>query len=498
MANAHGVGVALLMFVATSAHAVWNTSAGLQVTETLSDNIALVAPGNERHDLVTDVSPNVHLNTAGGRLGLNLDASWHGLKYANGTSGDHSDTQLNSTATLEAIDKWLYVDGVASITQQNVSPFGAQSTDLATINSNRTTVRNYSLTPRVQGVIGTELVYNLSALNSQTSSDALSSSRTRQYNGGLKWGTPSRLFNFGASFSEAFTAYTNQADTTTRSARGTVYLNADEHLTFSAFAGRERNNYSLTGQSAVMSGAAMHWTVSERTSLDVSRESHSYGPTDLVSFSHRMSRSALQVSYSRSASVTSTGGNLNTFSPYYQLFYQILCPPGSTTPAAQCASGVLAYLQQYNLPALSLLPFVSNTTYIQRTLQGSWVLSGARNTVSLTASRSDNRNDSATVSSADILASSSLILQRMFMLNWSLKATPYSNLTASLSRSRSSSPGVAPNDTILTSSMLVWSTRFTPKLMGSMSLRHVVNTVPVGTTAPYRENAAIATLGYTY
>ncbi len=488
-----GAGGALLLALSAQG-ANWNTSAGLQVSETWSDNIALAAAGSERHEMVTDVSPSVHLSSTGGRLGLNLDASCHGLQYANGTSAKHSDTTLNSTGKLEVIDKWLFVDGIASISQQNTSPFAGQNTSLANIDSNRSTVRNFSLTPNIQGMLGADLSYSLRYLNSQTSTDSTlaSNSRGRTFSGGLKWGNSSRLFNFGADFSSASTAYANQADTTTRSVRATAYLNADAHLNFSAFVSRESNNYSLTGQSGVAKGINMHWTVSERTSLDLAREYHVYGPTAQVSFSHRMPRSAFQLSYSRSSNTTSTQGITTGFSPTYNTFLQQCLP---FLPVEQCSP--LA-VQLLGTSAFAQLPFISNTSYIQRSLQGSLVLTGVRNTVSLTASRSDSRNDSAIAAASDILASSSLILQRSFSLNWAFKLTPFSNLTSSVSRSRNSSPGVAASDTTYTALNLLWSTQLTQKLLGSLSLRHTLNAVTAGTVLPYREHAAIATLGYTY
>ena len=497
------------MLSASSVQAAdWNNSAKLQVSETLSNNIALASPGLERHDLVTDLNPSVHLENKGGRLGLNLDASWHGLQYANRTTGDHSDTLLNSRGTLEVIDKWFYVDGLASITEQNVSPFGAQSTDLANINSNRTRVRNSSLTPYFKGMIGPEVSYNLNYQNSQTSTDAVASSHGRVYSGGLRWGNSSRLLNFGTDFSNQFTSYSNQTDTTTRSARATAYLNADAHLNFSAFMGRERNNYSISGQSGSWKGVGMHWTVSERTSLDLAREYHVYGPTAQVSFSHRMPRSALQLSYSRVA--TTSSQQLLTVGPTPEFANQMtLCMAQLNNDSALCSAVVSQLFQLKGQPVFALLPFVSNTVNIQRTLQGSLLLTGVRNTVTLTASRSDNRSDQANTLSNDVLSTPTRI--RNVSLNWALKLTPFSSLTASLSRARStssSSLGLVANDTMYTTTSLLWSSQLTPKLLGTLNLRHVANTLAAGSTATvtatgtgtgqYSENAAVATLGYTY
>lgn len=494
-----GAYLALLVLVTTSAwSAGWTTGAGLQVSETWSDNIALAAAGSERHDLVTDVSPSVHLNSSGGRLGLSFDAALHGLQYANGTSGNRSNTTLNSTGKLEVLDKWLFVDGAASISQQSTSPFAGQNTSLANIDNNRSTVRNYSLAPYVQGMFGPEVAYNLRYQNSQNNTDSTTAGNTRiaTATGGLKWGNSSRLLNFGADFSNASTSYTNQLSTTTRSIRATTYLNVDAHLNFSAFVGRESNNYSLTGQAGVSKGMNMQWAVSERTSLDLGRESHVYGPTFHLAFSHRMPRSAFQLSYSQTANITSTQGVLNAPSALYMSFLS-LCTANSATPL-ECPTVVAKFLHDNNLASFTLLPFISNSTYIQRSLQGSLVLTGVRNTVSVTASRSDSRNDSATVLSSDILGSSNLILQRNLALNWALKLTPFSTLTTGLSRSHNSSSGVAASDTTYTSLNLLWSTQLTQKLRGSLNLRHNMNSVSAGATVPYRENAAVATIGYTY
>ncbi|MDO9188337.1 MAG: TIGR03016 family PEP-CTERM system-associated outer membrane protein, partial [Sulfurimicrobium sp.] len=119
---------AMLLLSLNSIAADWKITPSLDLKETYSDNIRLASPGNEKSDFVTQINPGISLTGTGPRLKVNARYGMQNLIYAEESSRNTLRHQLNAGANAELLDDLLYLDGKASISQQNISTFGQQST----------------------------------------------------------------------------------------------------------------------------------------------------------------------------------------------------------------------------------------------------------------------------------------------------------------------------------------------------------------------------------
>jgi uncharacterized protein (PEP-CTERM system associated) len=509
-----GVLLGLCLSAQQASAAKWTVTPALQLEETWSDNIALAAPGLERSDLVTQLSPGLHVSGQGGRLKADVGAAWQIMTYANGTSGNRVVPSLNGSGTLELVENWLFVDGLASISQQAVSPFGAQLTQTANTNANNSSVSSYSLTPRIKGAIGLDLTYDLSYRLSQTSTTSSQSAtqgataqgtngQTAGWTGGLRWGNASRLFNLAANFSTTNTRYSGgQASNDSSIGRIYGYFNPDAHLSFSANVGRETNNASTTsatGGSSSTRGMGFNWQPSPRTTFSGEHDIRYFGPNDTLSLSHRFRRAALNVSYSRDRTDSQNLLLQNTTSTYYQIMSASLT--ASVPDPVQRDLLVRQLLQSQGLApdAAPVLGFLSDSMLIHRALNISFSVIGVRNTLTFTATRSNSRTDTVP-SSTDVLATYTEVAQSSLGLNWAFRLSPHSTLTANLMQTKSEGTGTTGLgiSSLQSTANLLWTLQVGPHVSSSFGLRRVNATGSATGTGNYRENAATATFGYKF
>ncbi len=478
----------------------------MHMQEIWSDNIGLAAPGLERGELVTKLSPGLHLGGQSGRLRANLDALWDVMTYARGTSGNRTSATLGANGGLELVNRWFYVDGTASISQQAVSPFGPQLAQAANTNGNNSRVTSYSLSPRINGVLGSDLTYDLRYQVSQTSTAAGlgavaqgTNGQVSGWSGGLRWRNTSRLFNLATDFSTASNSYSsNQASTQSRIGRIYAYFNPDAHLSFSINVGRETGSGILNGSSST-SGIGFRWQPDPRTTLSGQHNIRYFGADDSFSLSHRFRRAALGVNYSRSRTTSQSLLLQNSTSTYYQILSASLT--ASVPDPVQRDLLVRQMLQAQGISpfAAPALGFLSDSTMIQRALNISFAVIGVRNTVTFTASRSNSSTDTVPLAT-DVLATYSGLTQSALGLNWSLRVSPYSTLTASLSQAISNGAGTTGQgaSSRQTAANISWNSQMSRHTAGSLALRRVNASGTVVGTGNYRENAATATFGYTY
>ena len=136
----------LLLLIAQRASALdWLVAPSLRLRESYSDNALLAPPGQEKSDFITEIAPAIALIATGPRLQLHLDASWR--KFLSRQRADSDTVQLQGAANAELLKDWLHLDARASVSQQNISPFGAPVIDTLPDGQNRSTVRATVLSP---------------------------------------------------------------------------------------------------------------------------------------------------------------------------------------------------------------------------------------------------------------------------------------------------------------------------------------------------------------
>jgi len=144
----------------------------IAVESTLTDNVNLSA--NRTPDWVNQLTPSVNFSDIGAHTHLSGTVSLPILLYVRTSENNAVFPEANITGTYEAIDKFLFVDANASVSQQYSTPFGARPSDLSNATQNRYTAQSYSVSPYIRGVMPGNLSYELRDNNNWSDANASS------------------------------------------------------------------------------------------------------------------------------------------------------------------------------------------------------------------------------------------------------------------------------------------------------------------------------------
>lgn len=469
----------------------WTFTPRLQVGGTYSDNVALAASGQERGDTILELSPGIQIRGDGARVKLSLDYTWQNLTYLKDSNNNTSHNMLNASASIEAIEKWFYVDATAGVAQQNISAFGSQPVDNTNVSGNRTNVSSYSFSPYIKGRLGSFASYELrhNTFGADSGVDQLSRSQTNEWLGMLRGGTPLSVLNWGLDYNRRSTDYTNSNSADSELYRGSLYLNVDPALKLSANAGYEKNNVLFGKQSGATHGFGFQWTPEEWTSLVGERDQRLFGTGYSLFFKHRMPMSALDVALTRDLTSTPTVLFTGLGTTLAQLVANALPAPPAGTPDNRLAVATNLLGASANL--VPTIGFLTNQIVLQKRLQASYALIGASNMLTFTAFRSDTQAAAAGFSTATDIANLGQIAQTGRSVSWSHSLSALTSLSASYAHTRSTADGAGGQ----TATQNIWtlnlSTQLSPKSNGAFGLRH---TNFAGSPTDYRENAIYAAL----
>lgn len=474
----------------------WSIKPRIGLTETLTDNAAINrAQGNREGDLITQLSPGIRIEGQSARLKAYLDYTLNAQMYA---KSDHSRTQnsLNSFATLEAVDNWVFVDANARIAQQSISAFGAQSPGTGTVNANSTETRTFGLTPSMRGQLGGVVDYSLRYNQSTTRSDAnrVANIDVSEWAGQLKGSTPFRNLQWSADASTQNVNYSTGRQTDASRFTGQLTYAITPQFRILGSGGREENNYaSMDQQGKTTHGYGFEWNPTERTQVSAFKERRFFGDGHNISLSHRFPMSSIRFTDTRDVSVLP-----NQFaSQGYGSLYDVIAAQyaGLPEPARTAA------IQSFFLTHPTLAPnaqvtssFLASRATIQRRQQLALVFLGARNSITFLVNRNLSQSTLAAATTTDDFSRASEIRQEGFIINYSHQISSLSTLNALLSRQESTGIGSNSLRTSTNQYQLNLATKLGTKTTGSLSLRHTES----DGTVSFKENALIGTVIYTY
>ena len=140
----------------------WHFEPGVYVQETLTNNVNLVPSNLATADLVTEITPVLHITEKGARSSLAGSIGIQGLVYARtGAENNQIYPLANLLGNVEVLDKLFYVEGAVVASQQFFNPFGAQPINIANATSNRYSSVLYRVSPYLQGVATGGITYLL-------------------------------------------------------------------------------------------------------------------------------------------------------------------------------------------------------------------------------------------------------------------------------------------------------------------------------------------------
>ncbi len=464
----------------------------LSIRETLTSNVRLDG-NNPRSDLVTEVSPQLRLSSGAGRLIGFLDYSLRGLLYARESSFNEVQQAMNARATLEAIEKWAYIDASASVSQQSTSALGTRSSDNALIDSNRTEVSSFQVAPYVRGRLGGFANYEARWAWASTTSQGADAESTSQ-EATLRISSDSSTFRrlgWAADYSNQTSKFGSRDSRKSDRANGTLYYSVTPEIRLLARAGRESNDLAtLNNKQYTTWGWGGTWRPSARTSLDASRDHRFFGNGYNVRLEHRTPRSVWTFNNSQDVNTSALNGDAaNPRTVFDLLFTQF----ASIAPdPVQRVALVDAFLQNNGLSRATLARggFLSSTASIQRRKTFSVALLGLRSTILFSAFRNDSRAVDPVATGAGDLANGNTLQQRGLSLNASHRLTPQSAISLDFSVTKANGD-VDNRSTNLRSLSATWTNRLSEDVDLSLTARR---TLFGSSTDPYTESALVANL----
>lgn len=146
----------------------WTIAPTLTIAEIYTDNVTLAAEGSEEDDLVTEITPGVHVYRDGRRVDVNINYRVQGLLYADDSDRNETYHQLAAGADAELVDEHLFLETQASISQQVTSPGQGISFDNINATGNRTDQYVLSVSPYYRqefaGLINAQARYTYSGV----------------------------------------------------------------------------------------------------------------------------------------------------------------------------------------------------------------------------------------------------------------------------------------------------------------------------------------------
>lgn len=363
--------------------------ASVSLLETLTNNVNLSPSGSTQGDLVTQLTPSLSVVEKGARTSLNASIAAPILLYARTASeNNQAYAQAAVTGTVEAVEKFFFVDGAVNVSQQYLTPLGAVPLGLANATQNRYTSQTYSTDPYIKGVfqggVNYELRDNNIWVNLSGSPISLSNSYTNELIGRLAkdpipWG-------WSVDYDGTRVKFNNQGPIDTELARARLAYQVDPELRVSADAGYEDNRYPLASSQGPIYGIDAHWQPTQRTDVKAGWEHRFFGASYYLAFDHRTPLSVWSVNASRN--ITTYPQQLATLpagSTVALLLDQLLLT--SIPDPGQRQAYINQLIQSGGLPTLTSAPinFYTQQILLQETATATVGLLGARNRIFLTA-----------------------------------------------------------------------------------------------------------------
>jgi len=436
----------------------WKVQPSLKVGSTYSDNIDLEPDGDS--DLVTEVSPAIHVGREGRRLSVNLDYSLQNLMYADDSDRDKSNHRLSANANAEVFADTLFVDFSSSYSQQLVDRRSSGSSDAISGSANLNDVFAYSVSPywqqRVGDVANYKLRYTYDMVNSSGSSGG-SDSEGNAVSFNIANGPATGRINWNVNYGNQQTDYDDDDKSDTESASARVGYQLTRSL--NSFVSGTYENHEFVGDrgnsepddSSVGAGATwtpsqdfsltlaynerldpgpdedgtfissdLFWAPTARTNLSLGLDNRFFGETYRGNLSHHTRWTRWNFSYQEGAS--------NFRNEILEQGF-VVCPQTATT-IAQCrvlvpGESLLpgeAFLREGDDFYTGLTTSITEDTFISKTGRASVSIVGARNTVSLATT--DTRREFV----ADNAKEKDLLVD----LSWSYQLAPRTDSLVSI------------------------------------------------------------------
>jgi uncharacterized protein (PEP-CTERM system associated) len=371
------------------------------VTESYSDNVALVAGDLARSGWVTQVAPRFRADLSGARMKGFFDYRLDYTAFSSASRLNGTQRFLNSFAKVEAIEKRLFVDMRADISNQNRSVFGAAVTPgLSTPSANRIETTSYQVAPYTRGQVADIARYQLRLVESRVRANdaALPDASTTEWVGRMTNAAPSAKLGWAVD-ADALSLRTGASGTLADSRiRGSFIYALNPQMHLYATAGRETTDFAGPPRRATNTrGVGLEWSPSVRTQLSALHEKRFFGDGRSVVFSHRTPLTAWRLVSTKDAAVLPAQLAAGNTTSIESLMSDLLAS-AIPDPDARAAA-VRRRLDETGITGTSALNsnFLSARPFVFRNDVASFALLGAINTMALMFTRREQRSFGASL-----------------------------------------------------------------------------------------------------
>ncbi|MCH9638174.1 MAG: TIGR03016 family PEP-CTERM system-associated outer membrane protein [Betaproteobacteria bacterium] len=413
--------------------AEWEITPSLTLSETYTDNVSLGAGllgaggvparpgGDKRSDFVTQINPAISIVGTNRRVSLDSFYRMNNLIFAKDSDLNRIRHQLNTTATANLVEDFLFIDGSALIIQQNLSLLGPQTTSNVFATGNRANLKVFSVSPyaryRFQDIANSEVRYTRGIVKS--GAGGLRDNERDSFLFSLNSGTALRKFSWGLNYNKNIIRF-SRGGRRVETERSTANFRYDITPRFglTASGGYESNSFVSIrgGNDSPTWTVGFVWAPSERTDVNASAGQRFFGDTYSAEINHRTRLATWNASYVE---------DITTLNQQAGLFG---------------AGGGLSLGGLDGGSLLGLNNFLTNRVFLQRRFNASVNLNGAKNTVTINAFRLSRKAFTSAIDDFDLLGANAVLLNNTTQIGgnvrWRYTFSPRTsaNLSASFVR----------------------------------------------------------------
>ncbi len=379
----------------------WTVVPELSVKEVYTDNLFLTPKDGilrpdgkvvgKEQDFVTELTPRINIYGNARRASVRVNYALQGLLYANNGDENSHFHQLFSAGVCEVVRQLVFIDGGATITQQNLTDTGrgvftnfGPGTFLGGVGDNisitgeRTTVTTYRLSPYLVHSLGNwadaELRFEYDDVSqsdvSQSDQDqpmddsrGATDSTSQRYYARIDSGSRFNELPWSATFDRRDIDYENAESTTFQELLGSVRFVYTPELSLLGDLGYEDNDFRSAGDPArgLIWDVGARWTPSGRTALEATYGRRFFGDRYFFNLSHESRRTRWRITYNE---VPNTAREAQ--------IDEAAAARGGAIPIIDPVTG---------LPTVggAGIPSLSDEVFVQRRLSGGVVLETGRN-----------------------------------------------------------------------------------------------------------------------
>jgi uncharacterized protein (PEP-CTERM system associated) len=499
--------IAAVMWPAFAQAAEWRIAPTVSARGTYTDNVRLAPSGAEKSDFISEVTPGISVTATGARLKFSGTYGLQFQNYADDSEGNRVSHQLAARANAELVDNLFFVDGSASVSQQNISAFGPQPIDNISVIGNRATVRTYTISPYLRHDFGStaSTVARYTRTTTTASSGALSGADIDAVSVGLNSGPSFRTVGWGLQhsqtknhFNDAARVGTETVDSQTTTA--TLRYLVTPQFDLIATGGYDKYDYeSITGEapSGRFYTVGFAWRPTERTSLAANAGRHFYGNTYMLESSVRSRQTVWSINYNEGITTSQSQFAIQTTTSTSDFLNQLFLSSIPDPVARQRA--VDRFILSTGVPTslTRSVNYFSNQFFLQKSLQASVAVTGAKNTVVVSLYNTSRKSQTALSGTDALFGGFSQALDANTkqtgingLWNWRLTNLTNATFNALYARTRLETTGALQKQKAL---RFVLATQLRPKLDGGIELRRQMLTSELA-AGDYTENAIMAFL----